>query len=80
MQEESWKKIVNKLFLHCVNLKTLGSFGKDMRFHYCTMDPHGGHGKGNWPPGNYCILKHGPSCPKGQKHNFNFISEINTNF
>ncbi|XP_048743295.1 uncharacterized protein LOC125656753 isoform X1 [Ostrea edulis] len=42
-----------------------GSFGKDMRFHYCTKDPHKGSRKGNWPRGNYCILKHGMSCPKG---------------
>ncbi|XP_062589288.1 uncharacterized protein LOC134250940 [Saccostrea cucullata] len=35
-----------------------------LKFHYCTKDPNHFHGEGNWPSGNYCILKH-YTCPPG---------------
>ncbi|XP_061179204.1 uncharacterized protein LOC133187820 [Saccostrea echinata] len=42
-----------------------GYFGKNMKFSYCTKDPNDINDEGFWPPGNYCILKHGISCPRG---------------
>ncbi|CAC5410107.1 unnamed protein product [Mytilus coruscus] len=42
-----------------------GSFGRNMKFHYCTKDEHVISGHYNWPRGNYCILRQGISCPPG---------------
>ncbi|XP_061179439.1 uncharacterized protein LOC133188066 [Saccostrea echinata] len=40
-----------------------GSFGRNMKFYYCTNDPNDINDEGFWPAGNYCILKQGHSCP-----------------
>ena len=42
-----------------------GSFGRNLKFYYCTRDPNIFSGRRYWPSGNYCILKQGTSCPKG---------------
>eukprot|EP00105_Crassostrea_gigas_P033714 XP_011457183.1 PREDICTED: uncharacterized protein LOC105349191 [Crassostrea gigas] len=42
-----------------------GTFGRNMKFYYCTKDPNTGMNGGLWPAGNYCILQHGLSCPMG---------------
>ncbi|XP_078339223.1 uncharacterized protein LOC144627150 isoform X3 [Crassostrea virginica] len=42
-----------------------GSFGRNLQFYYCTRDPNQFSGRRYWPSGNYCILKHGLSCPTG---------------
>lgn len=42
-----------------------GSFGRNMKFYYCTKNPNIGMNGGLWPGGNYCILQHGESCPVG---------------
>lgn len=42
-----------------------GKFGKNMQFHYCTRDAHSFSSRRSWPSGDYCILKHGRSCPRG---------------
>lgn len=47
-----------------------GSFGRNMKFYYCTKDAHSYSGRRSWPPGDYCILKHGRSCPKGNIYYF----------
>ncbi|XP_061178869.1 uncharacterized protein LOC133187488 [Saccostrea echinata] len=40
-----------------------GDFGRNMKFYYCTKDPNDINDEGFWPAGNYCILKHGATCP-----------------
>nr|XP_022296352.1 uncharacterized protein LOC111106113 [Crassostrea virginica] len=42
-----------------------GDFGRNLNFSYCTRDPNEFSGRRYWPSGNYCILKHGTSCPTG---------------
>ncbi|XP_065937962.1 uncharacterized protein [Magallana gigas] len=42
-----------------------GSFGRNMKFFYCTKIANVGDRGGRWPAGNYCILQHGESCPAG---------------
>ncbi|XP_061198088.1 uncharacterized protein LOC133206174 [Saccostrea echinata] len=41
-----------------------GGFDKNMRFQYCTKNQHQFSNRRYWPRGNYCILKHGHSCPR----------------
>nr|XP_034305119.1 uncharacterized protein LOC105349193 [Crassostrea gigas] len=41
-----------------------GTFGRNMKFYYCTKDPNTGMNGGLWPAGNYCIFQHGLSCPE----------------
>ncbi|XP_062566341.1 uncharacterized protein LOC134228673 isoform X2 [Saccostrea cucullata] len=42
-----------------------GSFsGQFVKYQYCTKNPHQFSNRNYWPRGNYCILKHGPSCPR----------------
>ncbi|XP_062582886.1 uncharacterized protein LOC134244648, partial [Saccostrea cucullata] len=41
-----------------------GRFDKNMRFYYCTRNPNQFSNRQYWPNGNFCILKHGPSCPR----------------
>ncbi|XP_056001796.1 uncharacterized protein LOC130048770 [Ostrea edulis] len=36
-----------------------------MNSFYCTKDPITVIEEGNWPSGNYCILKRGRTCPDG---------------
>nr|XP_022295838.1 uncharacterized protein LOC111105752 [Crassostrea virginica]XP_022295840.1 uncharacterized protein LOC111105752 [Crassostrea virginica] len=42
-----------------------GSFGRNLKFYYCTRDSNEFSGRRYWPSGNYCILKQGASCPQG---------------
>ncbi|XP_022296255.1 uncharacterized protein LOC111106032 [Crassostrea virginica] len=42
-----------------------GSFGRNLKFYYCTRNPNEFSGRRYWPSGNYCILKQGISCPTG---------------
>lgn len=63
---------MNIFFMSCgqknlvtCNKYTTGSFGRNMKFYYCTKNPNIGMNGGLWPGGNYCILQHGESCPVG---------------
>ncbi|XP_048731677.2 uncharacterized protein LOC125648716 [Ostrea edulis] len=43
----------------------IGTHPRDMNFSYCSKDPNDVNAEGNWPSGDYCILKHGSTCPHG---------------
>lgn len=47
-----------------------GTFGNDFEFWYCTKDDHRIPTYGNWPKGNYCILRSSSSCPSGFYHGY----------
>eukprot|EP00105_Crassostrea_gigas_P032444 XP_011455453.1 PREDICTED: uncharacterized protein LOC105347874 [Crassostrea gigas] len=42
-----------------------GSFGRNFKFYYCTRNANEQSITNKWPSGNYCILRHGGSCPSG---------------
>ncbi|XP_048743795.1 uncharacterized protein LOC125657184 [Ostrea edulis] len=42
-----------------------GNNPRNLNFSYCTKDPNDFNDEGYWPSGNYCILKHGKTCPPG---------------
>ncbi|XP_048743790.2 uncharacterized protein LOC125657178 isoform X1 [Ostrea edulis] len=42
-----------------------GSSPNYMNVSYCTKDLDDCNSEGQWPSGNYCILKHGNTCPIG---------------
>lgn len=44
-----------------------GSFGRDFQFYYCTRSAHAVSSVKKWPKGNYCVLRHGGSCPSGEQ-------------
>ncbi|XP_048731680.1 uncharacterized protein LOC125657180 isoform X2 [Ostrea edulis] len=42
-----------------------GTNPRNLKLSYCTKDPNDFNDEGFWPSGNYCILKHGNTCPPG---------------
>ncbi|XP_048739159.2 uncharacterized protein LOC125653630 [Ostrea edulis] len=55
-----------------------GTKPRDLKFSYCTKDAHDFNEGGNWPAGDYCIFRQGPSCPAGFDTGAVFWDDENT--
>ncbi|XP_048731678.2 uncharacterized protein LOC125648717 [Ostrea edulis] len=51
----------------------------NFNFSYCTKAPINLGSEGNWPPGSYCIIRHGNTCPGGFENGSIFWDDENDN-
>lgn len=58
---------INIAILTYLLKKLTGSFGRDFKFYYCTRSAHAVSSVKKRPKGNYCVLRHGGSCPSGEQ-------------
>ncbi|XP_048741867.1 uncharacterized protein LOC125655580 [Ostrea edulis] len=51
----------------------------NFNFSYCTKDPQDFSNGKKWPPGSYCIIRHGNACPGGFENGSIFWDDENDN-